>query len=187
MALGSLRIIAGEYRGRRLRVPPGLGVRPTSDRVRESLFNLLGADVRGAVVLDPYAGSGALGFESLSRGAREVTFFEADRLVRRFLRQNAERLEVGDRCRILAGRAERLLSSPAAGGPFDLVLADPPYRAPGAGFFLEALERSGRLSPDARIVVQRGAGTVRVEKPEGRLTLYRSVAYGRTRLDFYRF
>src|SRR2546423_14837941 len=103
-----MRIVAGERKGARLAAPPGRATRPTSDRVRESLFAIL-ADVGGAHVLDPFAGSGALGFEALSRGAADVAFCELDMAALSVLRENAARLPDADRCtsRRQAGRRRR--------------------------------------------------------------------------------
>jgi 16S rRNA (guanine966-N2)-methyltransferase len=149
--------------------------------VREALFNILAPRVPGASALDPFAGSGALGFEALSRGAREVVFFEADSGVLDTLRANASRLGVGSRCRIVAGRAEILVAR-GPGGPWDLVLADPPYADP-VGKFLSALLRSGKLDPEALVVVERDHRSPTEPPPPLRLVDCRR--YGRTRLDFY--
>jgi 16S rRNA (guanine966-N2)-methyltransferase len=124
-----MRIIAGKWRGRSIEAPPGLSTRPTADRVRETLFSMLASrlgsfeDLR---VADLFAGSGALGLEALSRGARFVTFVERDSKAAATIRSNAERL--GAAVQVLIGSA---LSLPRS-EPFDLILADPPY-SPGAG------------------------------------------------------
>jgi len=126
------RIIAGELGGRRLRTPPGEHTRPTSDRVREALFSrvesLLG-DLAGAVVLDLYAGSGAVGLEAVSRGAARALLVERDRLAIEAVRTNIAALGVSERARVVSDRVERLLSRAAAEdeGAADLVFADPPY------------------------------------------------------------
>jgi 16S rRNA (guanine966-N2)-methyltransferase len=126
-----MRIIAGEWRGRVIDAPPGQATRPTADRVRETLFSMLTSrlgsfeDLRIAEV---FAGSGALGFEALSRGAGSATFVENDAKAAAAIRRNAERLGAADRVRILGSSALALPRS----DPFDLVLADPPY-APGLG------------------------------------------------------
>jgi 16S rRNA (guanine966-N2)-methyltransferase len=183
--LGTLRIIAGSLRGRRIKVPDGQEVRPTSDRVREALFGILGPSVEGLRVLDPYAGSGALGFEALSRGAVAATFLESNRDVLRVLHANAAALGVEDRCTFHAGRATGLLEKGTARGPFDLVLADPPYRDPEARRFLDALGRPGLLAPGARVVLERDRGTPEEVPSRAGLTLSRTARYGRTCLDFY--
>ncbi|MGI9626735.1 MAG: 16S rRNA (guanine(966)-N(2))-methyltransferase RsmD [Longimicrobiales bacterium] len=134
-----MRIIAGEWGGRRLSVVPGKKVRPTSDRVREAWMSILQAQLDGARVLDLFAGSGALGLEALSRGAAHCTFVERSRTVVRVLTKNVEQLDAGSRARVHTGDgiafAERLTTSPASdpavATPFDIALADPPY---GRGF-----------------------------------------------------
>ena len=121
-----MRIVAGERKGTRLAAPAGRGSRPTSDRVRESLFAILG-DVAGADVLDPFAGSGALGFEALSRGSERVAFCDVDRAALAAVHENARRLRYADRCTIRKQDARRRLASDrAAGVHYDLVLLDPP-------------------------------------------------------------
>jgi 16S rRNA (guanine966-N2)-methyltransferase len=126
-----MRIIAGEWRGRQIEAPPGNATRPTGDRVRETLFSMLASrlgsfeDLR---VADLFAGSGALGFEALSRGAASATFVESDAGAAAAIRRNAERLGASERARIIAGSALTLPRSE----PFDLIFADPPY-AIGSG------------------------------------------------------
>jgi 16S rRNA (guanine966-N2)-methyltransferase len=126
-----MRIIAGEWRGRPIEAPPGRGTRPTADRVRETLFSMLASrlgsfeDLR---VADLFAGSGALGFEALSRGAASVTFVESDPAAAASIQRNADRLAAANRIRIESGSALALLRT----DPFDLIFADPPYAA-GAG------------------------------------------------------
>ncbi len=186
--MGTLRIVAGDLRGRRIRVPAGVRVRPTPDKVREALFDILGHDLSGTRVLDACAGSGALGLEALSRGAVSATFLEADPRVLAVLRRNAHDLGVASRCRIIQGRVEALLGKGGAGGPFDLVLADPPYAEPLREPILAALlAAAGTLAPGCRVVLERDAGSPPAPGDEKRLPLVRTARYGRTCLDFYRF
>ena len=119
-----MRVIAGELGGRRLESPPGTSTRPTTDRVREAVFNALGslALVEGAVVVDLFAGSGAMGLEALSRGAASCTFVERDRGAVRAITANIESLGVADRARVIVGDASAATTDRA-----DLVIADPPY------------------------------------------------------------
>jgi 16S rRNA (guanine966-N2)-methyltransferase len=144
-----VRVVAGEFKGRRLVAPRGAGTRPTADRVREALFSMLG-DVSGARVLDLYAGSGALGIEALSRGAESAVFVERDQAALAALRRNLD--AVGARAEVRRQDVLRYLARPA--GTFDLVFCDPPYddapavAAPLAGA-LPAL-----LGEDARIVTE---------------------------------
>ena len=122
-----MRIVAGEFCGRRLRPPRrSSGVRPTADRIREAWFNRLGDQVRGARILDLFAGCGALGLEALSRGAREAVFVERARPSLEALSANVEALAVGDRCTIKRTDAIRFVQS-LEPNRFDLVFADPPY------------------------------------------------------------
>jgi 16S rRNA (guanine966-N2)-methyltransferase len=120
----TLRIIGGEWRGRRLTFPDGTAVRPTPDRVRETLFNWLQPQLRGARCLDLFAGSGILGFEALSRGARDVCFVESNRSLADALGEHAKLL--GGTVRIAHENAERFVNR-SADAPFDVVFLDPPY------------------------------------------------------------
>jgi 16S rRNA (guanine966-N2)-methyltransferase len=128
-----VRLVAGQFGGRRLVVPPGRATRPTSDRVREALFSVLGATVRDARVLDLFAGSGALGLESLSRGAASVVFIDRSARAIAAVRANVDALGVtADVRRMEANTALRTAS--AGGEAYDLVFLDPPYRhAAGLG------------------------------------------------------
>ena len=150
-----LRVIAGSARGVQLQTPRGAATRPTSARLRESLFGMLeaaGADLSS--VLDLYAGSGALGIEALSRGAGRCLFIESDRRVCRVLRDNLERAGMGDRGEVVTGRVGRW--RPPAGELFTLVLADPPYDDGAAWRAIEhAIE--GAIAPDALIAVEHSA------------------------------
>lgn len=132
-----MRIIAGSWRGRRLKTVKGRGVRPTTDRVREAWMAALGADLEDARVLDLFSGSGALGLEALSRGARHVTFVEKARGALEVLRGNVGLLDAGDRCRIVRGDAMAFVQG-LGPNEFDLVLADPPY---DRGYAQELLSR----------------------------------------------
>ncbi len=125
-ATGTVRIIGGRWRGTKLPVPDVAGLRPSSDRVRETLFNWLQQAVPGARVLDLFAGTGALGLEALSRGAATATLVERDRGACTGLRTSIERLGAGDRVQLVQADALSWLAG-AAGGPFDIVFVDPPF------------------------------------------------------------
>lgn len=146
-----MRIIAGEFGSRRLVVPAGDTVRPTSDRAREALFSALG-DVTDTRVLDLFAGSGALGLEALSRGAAHCVFCERAPRAQAALEANIAALDVGDRSTVIRGDALRRLG--ALGDPFDLVLLDPPYADwPRLGPRLAA-RLDGLLTGTARVVAE---------------------------------
>jgi 16S rRNA (guanine966-N2)-methyltransferase len=146
----SVRVVAGEYGGRRLAAPRRAGTRPTLDRVREALFSVLGP-LEGIRVLDLFAGSGALGIEALSRGAREATFVDSDAAAARVVRENLERLGVGG-ARVFRADALSFLRGAARHGErWDLVLCDPPYRlahrlgATLVPLLVPVLETGGRI------------------------------------------
>ena len=140
-----MRIIAGAWRGRPLEAPPGQATRPTGDRVRETLFSMLASRLGSFEelrVADLFAGSGALGFEALSRGAAHSTFVERDAPAAAVIRRNADKFGASDRVRILSGSALSLPQSE----PFDLVFADPPYGDGAGTAVVEAVEKAGWLA-----------------------------------------
>ena len=122
-----MRIIAGAHKGRALKTPTWPGVRPTSDRLRETLFNILANRVPGARVLDAYAGTGAVALEALSRGAARAVCVEQDRRAQVLIAENRARLAAEEQCTILRADARHALDAPIAGGPFEIVFLDPPY------------------------------------------------------------
>ncbi|MEO0467267.1 MAG: 16S rRNA (guanine(966)-N(2))-methyltransferase RsmD [Pseudomonadota bacterium] len=159
-----MRIVAGQYKGRPLTAPQGRGTRPTSDRARESLFNVLAhaawaPELDGARVMDLFAGSGALGFEALSRGAAFCLFVETDHGARGAIRGNIETFNLFGNTRLHRRSAIDLGEKPAGvGAPFDLVFLDPPY---GKGLVSPALAGlvSGQwLAPDAVAIAEIGVG-----------------------------
>ena len=151
------RVIAGAFRGRLLKVPRGSVTRPTGARVREALFNVLG-DITGASVLDLYAGSGALAFEALSRGAEHAVLVEQDRAALGCIRENVAALRVEARSVIVPLALPRALAQAAQRGPFDLVFCDPPWADLGAATdTLAALVRMSALASGARVVLEHSA------------------------------
>jgi len=148
-----MRVVGGDLRGRTLRAVPGTSTRPTADRVRQSLFDLLGQRCDGLRVLDLYAGTGALSFEALSRGAAHATIVEHDAKAARVIERNASELGCTDRCILLREDVTRAL--PRLSGQFDLVFSDPPYALRVAQETLEALHRRGLVAPEGRVVVER--------------------------------
>jgi 16S rRNA (guanine966-N2)-methyltransferase len=154
-----MRIVAGEHRGRMLVAPKGQSTRPTADRTRQALFNVLehaawspGAD--GARVLDLFAGSGALGLEALSRGAAFCLFVESDPIAARAISENVESLHLSGRCAVRRDDATKLAAQGAGEAPFDLVFLDPPYARGLVEPALRALLAGGWLAPDALAVIE---------------------------------
>ena len=151
-----VRLIAGRWRGRKLVAPPGQATRPTADRTRETLFNMLASrlgDFAELAVADLYAGSGALGLEALSRGAASVTFVETDAAARRAIEANVRALGT-DGVNIASHSAEHL----PPGGRFDLVLADPPYMPGSGSAVVRAVLAAGWLAPGGWVAVETKRG-----------------------------
>jgi 16S rRNA (guanine966-N2)-methyltransferase len=150
--MNTVRVTGGRFAGRRLRVPRE-GVRPSADRVRESLFARLG-DLTGQRVLDLYAGSGALGFEALSRGASEVTFVDRTHAALDAIRQNAETLGVEAQVSLVREDAEVCLKRLSGGAPYELVLLDPPYALRDLEVVLERLSEGAVVAAGGLVVVE---------------------------------
>ena len=154
MAGGRVRIIAGRWRGRRLTVEDDPDVRPTPDRVRETLFNWLAPDLPGARCLDLFAGSGALGFEAVSRGASEAVLVDRSRAVRDRLGRECVRLGAARAVRVVEADVLDWLARPAAAAaaaPFDVVFVDPPHRLEVHREVADRLTEHGWLAPAARV------------------------------------
>ncbi|MGH9331127.1 MAG: 16S rRNA (guanine(966)-N(2))-methyltransferase RsmD [Vicinamibacterales bacterium] len=182
-----MRIIAGTLKGRRLQAPDWPGLRPTSDKVRETLFNILGASVAEARVLDGYAGTGAVGIEALSRGARAVTFVERDRRAAALIEQNLQRCGVSNGYVIIRAeftgdaRARLRQEIDQDGAGFDVIVLDPPYdEAPDA-----ALDAAAALAAPAGLVVLEHARRHAPPEHAGRLARRRTVVSGDSALTFY--
>jgi 16S rRNA (guanine966-N2)-methyltransferase len=174
-----VRIIAGTHRGHTIYAPRGRATRPTSDRVRENVFNFLGP-VDGATVLDLYAGSGALGLEALSRGAERVVFVESDREAVRAIERNLDKLQLSGTV-LRQDVATALAAETGAGRKYDLVLVDPPYEMyteiePQLARYLPRL-----LADDGVVVVETDART----EPALPLELRTSRVYGAARVTVY--
>jgi 16S rRNA (guanine966-N2)-methyltransferase len=179
-----MRVIAGEHKGRRLTPPDWEGVRPTSDRLRETLFNVLGPHVAGARVLDGFSGTGAVGIEALSRGAGHVTFVDTDRRATALAGANLSRCGIKERYAIIRVDFARLSSrfEAAPPGRFDIIFLDPPYGAESMASALEAA--AGLASANTRVVIEHA----RRDTPPaqvGKLVLTRDLASGDSALAFY--
>jgi 16S rRNA (guanine966-N2)-methyltransferase len=175
-----LRLSGGELRSREISVPPGRTIRPTPGRVKEALFSIVGERLRDAAVLDLFAGTGAIGFEALSRGAAHATFVEAHRPTALRLRLTAARLGVEARTTVVAAPAER--AARALAGPFDFVYADPPYADGPPAAALAALRASGAIGPQTLVVYEHRPGAV--DLAAAGLVSRRTVRYGDVALDF---
>ena len=178
-----MRVITGSARGRRLRELEGMETRPTTDRVKEGLFNVLQFDIEGRRVLDLFAGTGQLGIECLSRGAAEAVFAERRPDALKLIRENLKVTELSDRARVVAGDSMEFLST--TGEKFDIILLDPPY---AAGLLEPALEHIAQFD------ILRPHGIIAAEAPAEKALpplaepyrLCRTYRYGRIGLTVYR-
>lgn len=179
-----MRIIAGRHRGRRLVAPKGLVTRPTMDRAREAIFQILG-DLSGLHALDLYAGTGAMGLEALSRGATAVTFVETDGPALAALRRNVEAMGAAAAVKVVTVPVERAGQVLRRGAPYDLVLSDPPWPLSTASAPLVARLVRGLLAPGARVLLGHSADAP-VELPPGSgLELIDRRRWGGTGMSFF--
>jgi 16S rRNA (guanine(966)-N(2))-methyltransferase RsmD len=178
--MGTLTITGGTLRSRRVQTPPGRAVRPTPARVKEALFSILGSRVDDARVLDLFAGTGALGFESISRGAAHVTFVEKHRPTADALRATARALGVAEQVDVIAAPAER--AARVLSGRYDVVFADPPYAHPypAAAFG----ELRGRRAIDGETTVVYEHSSREPAPADPRMRLERTERYGEVALAF---
>jgi 16S rRNA (guanine966-N2)-methyltransferase len=173
-----MRVIAGEFRSRKLKSVPGLETRPTPDRLREALFNVLAPNIEGAVFLDAYAGTGAVGIEALSRGASRCVFVEKNRAAVEVIRENLATLGLATRAEVFTGKVATVLERVTA----DIVFLDPPYESQKE--YDTALTALGK-SQCGLVIVQHSS---RRALPEefGNLRRYRVLTQGDNSLSFYR-
>jgi 16S rRNA (guanine966-N2)-methyltransferase len=182
-----MRVIAGSFRSRSLEAPGGLATRPTSDRLRETLFNVLSPRIQGARLLDLYAGSGAVGIEALSRGAHEVCFVERAATALKVLRSNVARLGLEAGFRIVPSSVAGFLRKPEGQGQFDIVFLDPPYDAAGEyATVLDALggDNAGLLANGALVIAEHRRKD-KLEDGYGTLRRTRLLQQGDAALSFY--
>jgi 16S rRNA (guanine966-N2)-methyltransferase len=179
-----MRVIAGSHRGRRLSGPQGTSLRPTSDKVREALFSILGPRVAGARFLDLYAGTGAVGIEAFSRGARVVTFVEADAQAIQVIRRNLTICRLVDQAELRVSLTETFLRRRQWTAPYDIVFADPPYGETAAVKLVVANADSGLLAEEAVMVIEQESDAESPAPAEG-IRFLRRYEYGDTALVLY--
>jgi 16S rRNA (guanine966-N2)-methyltransferase len=178
-----MRVISGRFKGRRLASPTWAGLRPTSDKLKGQLFEILGAAVPGACVMDGYAGTGALGIEALSRGARHVVFVDADSRAMALVADNLRACGVEQGYAMMRGEVAGIVSRLPATLRFDVILLDPPYDDPAASTLVAAVVPA--LSDDGLVVLEHARRAGAPEDVAG-LVLARRVRSGDSALAFYR-
>ncbi len=176
-----MRVIGGEFRSRRLKSLPGLATRPTPDRLRETLFDVLGPRIEGAVFVDAYAGTGAVGIEALSRGAARCVFLEYGRRAVDAIRENLHALGIAERANVVVGKAAVSLARQAA----DIVFMDPPYEM--SAEYAAALGEIGDRSQETGVRMVIAQHSVRFDPGEahGELRRVRILKQGDNALSFY--
>ena len=181
-----MRIIAGSARGTPLVAPRGMDTRPTQDKVKESLFNMLQGEWEDSAALDLFAGSGALGLEAVSRGARLAVLVDQSKEAAQCIRRNIEKLRFQDRAELLGCDWKQAVSKLARESHrFELVFLDPPYRMDDLGPLCDELAAAGLLAPEAVVVWERRTGTENVLSPA--FSLFKQRAYGDTEMLLYRY
>ena len=173
-----MRVIAGEYRSRKLKSVPGVDVRPTPDRMRETLFNILAPKLEGVVFLDAYAGTGAVGIEALSRGAARAILVETNKAALQVIHENLASLGLLGRAEVVRGKAVAALTRCQA----DIVFLDPPYDRPKE--YTESLELLGTKPPSLLVIAQHAAQQ-KIEPAYGRMSAVRTVRQGDNVLTFF--
>jgi len=172
-----MRVIAGEFRSRRLKSLPGLNTRPTPDRLRETLFNILAPSIPECIFLDVYAGTGAVGIEALSRGARRAIFIENNRAAVEVIRENLSALDLDSRAEVFTSKASTVLERVQA----DIAFLDPPYEmSKEYEVSMAALERS-----QTPLVIVQHSARFHPQEEHGHLRRYRELKQGDNRLSFY--
>ena len=182
-----MRIITGKARGLQLTVPKTYDVRPTADRVKESVFNIIGSKIIGAKVLDLFAGTGNLGLESWSRNASAITFIDESKESLRLVRSNIAKCRAEQDCTVLKGSAPSVAERLALGGElFDIAFCDPPYNKGWVQQIIALLGRRSFLNDGGYLVVERSAHDEFGELPTG-CELVRTQRYGETIVDFIKW
>jgi 16S rRNA (guanine966-N2)-methyltransferase len=183
-----MRVIAGEHKGRRLKAVPGQNTRPTTDKVKESMFNIIGPYFEGGTALDLFAGTGSLGIEAISRGMEKAVFIDSDHKALSVIRENVTTLGLKDQTEIFKNDAKRALDSLAARGTrFDLVFVDPPYKLTGLYEELITKMQSLELLNDRAVIVAEHTSDLELPEVIGKAVRWRLVTYGEIGIDFYEF
>lgn len=180
-----MRIIAGTLKGRRLNAPSGLGLRPTSDKVKEALFNIISNQIGGAAFLDLYAGTGSVGMDALSRGAQDVVFVENNKKHLQFLKKNVSSCTFEGRAEIFAVAASDFLKKVKRSTRlFDIIFIDPPYESSEVEKILPMLHEGDMITDQGMVIIEHFHKKTLPEK-SGNLFLLKKYKYGETILSFY--
>jgi 16S rRNA (guanine(966)-N(2))-methyltransferase RsmD len=181
-----MRIIAGSHKGRRLLSPTTNDVRPTSGRVKEALFSILGDRISGATVLDLFAGTGAIGIEALSRGAAHVMFVESHAASLRLLKTNLDQCRLLENTQVYPGESHTFLQHAARNRlTFDIIFADPPYRNDSTSTLLPLLGQSAMILPHTVVILEHPTKH-QIPPQVGPLNRVRQYRYGDTSLSLFR-
>ncbi|WP_372680369.1 16S rRNA (guanine(966)-N(2))-methyltransferase RsmD [Desulfosarcina sp.] len=179
-----MRVISGALKGRRLMAPAGMATRPTADRIKESVFNILAGGVQAKKVLDLFAGTGALGIEALSRGAASAVFVDQAKAALSAIRRNLRELRLEDRSRVIQWNILRNLNCLVPErDSFDLVFMDPPYETNAISSALAGLSSCGALTTGARVVIEHSSREP-IAQPMGGLVLIDQRRFGKTLVSF---
>ncbi|MEO8326311.1 MAG: 16S rRNA (guanine(966)-N(2))-methyltransferase RsmD [Nitrospirota bacterium] len=183
----SIRIVAGQFKGRTIPTLPGRTTRPTSQRAREALFSILGGQIQDATVADLFAGTGAVGLEALSRGATKALFVEQNPLAGASIQQMLSQFKIASSSRVLIEDVSLAIQNSILVGwrPFDMIFMDPPYRAPDVQQILHYLEEADVMAPTGRIIYEHFHKTT-PPIPLGNWALIRTARYGDTAFTIYR-
>ena len=187
MKPSSIRIVAGQFKGRTIPTLPGRTTRPTTQRAREALFSILGGQIQNATVADLFAGTGAVGLEALSRGAAKVLFVEQNEAAGASIQHMLSQLKVASASLVVIDDASLAIQNSILVGwrPFDVIFMDPPYRLPNVQQLLHHLEEADVMAPTGRIIYEHFHKST-PPIPLGKWSLIRTVRYGDTAFTFYR-
>ena len=180
-----MRITAGTMRGRRLRAPSGLELRPTSDKVKEALFNILSSQIEGATLLDLYAGTGGIGIDALSRGAQNVVFVENNKRHLQYLKKNIASISFEGKAEIFATAATDFLrKAKKQMRSFDIIFVDPPYQSSEIEKILPMIQEGDMIVDQGLVVIEHFHKKTLPERVENLFSL-KKYKYGETVLSFY--